>query len=149
MAVSIGREISFVRNRLKWFRSCLTHMYSKNKCLIVSSYEWQNEHRGVFISPKVKSILFRYNLLWSIWDWKNYVESYLFWPLLVIYKSFFQSEFSFGKTLPKYFWEVDLLPADSSNTEYISLTVKMSNTITLLFLIRWWSCTTQFFPTFF
>ena len=90
--LSIGKEISFVRNNLKWFHSCLTHMHSKNICLKVSSYQWLNEHRGVFILPKVKSILFRYNLLWSLLYWK------LRWKLfivttLVIYK--FSSNWSF------------------------------------------------------
>ena len=32
-------------------------------CLIVSSYQRQNEYRGGFILPKVKIILFRYNML--------------------------------------------------------------------------------------
>ena len=36
-------------------------------------------------------------------------------------KLFFQSKFSFGKTLPKYFWEVGVSPDNTSNTEYISL----------------------------
>ena len=63
--VSSGREI-IVRNTLKWFHSCLAHMHSKNTCLIVSSYEWQNKYRGVYVLPKAKSILFRYDMLWSI-----------------------------------------------------------------------------------
>ena len=48
---------------------------------------------------------------------------------------FFQSKFSFEKTLPKYFWEVSALSDDSSNTEYISLAVNFSNAITLVFLL--------------
>ena len=52
---SIGREISFARNILKWFHSYLTHMHSKNICLIVSSHKWQNEHRSDFILSKVKA----------------------------------------------------------------------------------------------
>ena len=75
---TIAREISFVRNNLKWFHTCFTHMHSKNICLIVLSHEWQNEHRGVFVLPKVKSILFRYNLLWSILYWK------LRWKLFIV-----------------------------------------------------------------
>ena len=77
-SVDIGREILFVINNLKWFHSCLTHKQSKNMCLIVSSYEWKNEHRGVFILPKVKSVLFRYNTLWSILYWK------LRWNLFIV-----------------------------------------------------------------
>ena len=145
--VSIERETSFIRNNLKWFHSCLTHMHSKNICLTVSSYEWQNKYRGVFILPKVKSILFRYNMLWSILYWN------LRWKLFMVttlgnISIFFQSKFSFGKTLPKYFWEVGVLPDVSINTEYISLAVSFSNTIILVFFIRSWSCTTYFFPTF-
>ena len=49
---------------------------------------------------------------------------------------FFQSKISFGKTLPKYFWEVGVLPDDYSNTECISLAVGLSNTITLVFFTR-------------
>ena len=52
--ISIGREISFVRNNFKLFHSSSTHMHSKNTCLIASSYEWQNEHRGAFILQKKK-----------------------------------------------------------------------------------------------
>ena len=120
-------------------------MHSKNICLIVISYERQNEHRGVFILPKVKSILFRYNMLWSILYWK------LGWKLFVVttrgnIEIFFQSKFPFAKSLPKYFWEVGELPDDSSNTKYISVAVSLSNTITLFF-IRWWSSTTYFFST--
>ena len=74
--VSIGREISFIRNNLKWFHSCLTHMHSKNICLIVSSYEWQNEHRGVFILPKVKNI-YSDIICYKVFCIENYVESYL------------------------------------------------------------------------
>ena len=48
---------------------------------------------------------------------------------------FFQSKFSFQKTLWKCFWEFGILPGDSSNTEYISLMVNLSNTIALVFLL--------------
>ena len=85
--LSIGREISFVRNNLKWFHSCLTHMHSKNICLIVSSYEWQSEHRGVFILPKVKSILFRYNMLWSIFYWKLRLKLFIVTTLIYRFSS--------------------------------------------------------------
>ena len=51
-------------------------------------------------------------------------------------ESKFQSKFSFGKTLPKYFWEVGVLPNHSSNSEYISLVVSLSNAIVLVFSIR-------------
>ena len=54
---------------------------------------------------------------------------------------FVQLKFSFRKTLSKYFWEVGILPDNSSKTEYISLAVSLSNTITLVFFIRQWSCT--------
>ena len=77
--VSIGREISFVKNNLKWFHSCLKYMHSKYICLIVASYEWQNEHWGVFIFVKVKSILFRCNMLWSNLLWCNMLWCNLLW----------------------------------------------------------------------
>ena len=50
-----------------------------------------------------------------------------------LYINFYQLKFSFGKTLPKCFWEVDVLPDDSSNTEYISLVVSLFNPITIVF----------------
>ena len=37
--------------------------------------------------------------------------------------------------MPKYFWEVGVLPDDSINTEYISLAMIFSNTITIVFLL--------------
>ena len=37
--VDLGTEISFVRNNLKLFHSCFTHMHTKHIWLIVSSYE--------------------------------------------------------------------------------------------------------------
>ena len=58
-------------------------------------------------------------------------------------------KFSFGKTFPKYFWEVGLLPDDSSNTEYISLAVSFSNTITPVFLLGDGLVRSNFFQHFF
>ena len=74
--VRIGREISFARNNLKWFHSCLTHMHSKNICLIVSSYKWQNKHRSVFILPKIKTS-YSDIISYEVFCIENYVESYL------------------------------------------------------------------------
>ena len=37
-----------------------------------------NEYRGVFVLPKVKSILLRHNILWSILHWK------LLWKLFLV-----------------------------------------------------------------
>ena len=56
--VSTGRDISFVRNNLKWFHSCLTHMhYSMNDRI----------NTEVFLfCHSLKSMLFRYNVLRSI-----------------------------------------------------------------------------------
>ena len=140
--VSIAREISFIRNNLKWFHSCLTHMHSKNICLIVSSYEWQNEHRCIFILPKVKSILFRYNMLWSILYWK------LRWKLfivttLVIYKFFSNQSFHLEKLCRNMFGRlVYYVMILVKLNKYISLAVSLSNTVTLVFFVRWWSCKT-------
>ena len=98
------REILFVWNNYKSFHKCFTHMHCKNICLIISLYVRQKEHRGVFLS-KVKSIFLRYNLLWSIFyrtlRWKLFKMTTLgnIWI-------FFSSEFSFGKTLPKYFRDI-------------------------------------------
>ena len=64
--VSVGKEISFIRNNLKWFNSCLTQMHSKDICLIGSLYEWQNEHRDVFILPKVSLPLPKVSLSLSL-----------------------------------------------------------------------------------
>ena len=98
------REILFVWNNYKSFHKCFTHMHYKIICLIISLYVRQKEHRGVFLS-KVKSIFLRYNLLWSIFyrtlRWKLFKMTTLgnIWI-------FFSSEFSFGKTLPKYFRDI-------------------------------------------
>ena len=49
---------------------------------------------------------------------------------------FFQSNLPLEKILSKYFWEVGILPDDSNNTEYISLSVNLSNTIAPVFFTR-------------
>ena len=61
--------------------------------------------------------------------WLQFVAKVLVWNFLLI-------KFSFGKTLPKYFWEVGELSDDSSKTEYISLAMSLSNAITLVLFIR-------------
>ena len=75
--VSIWRETSFTRNILNDSTIVLhTHMHSKNICLIASSNEWQNEHRGFFILPKVKGS-YSDIICYDVRFIENYVESYL------------------------------------------------------------------------
>ena len=120
--VSIERETSFIRNNLKWFHSCLTHMHSKNICLTVSSYEWQNKYRGVFILPKVKSILFRYNM-YEVFCIEIYVESYLWWLLLVIYQFSSNRSFHLEKLCRNIFGRL---------VYYLMLVLTLN-----IFLLRW------------
>ena len=164
--VSIGREISFVKNNLKWFHSCLKHMHSKYICLIVASYEWQNEHWGVFIFAKVKSFLFRCNMLWSnllwcnmLWCnmlWCNMLWSLFYWELplmlfilFVILKFSSNRSFHLEKLCQNIFGRlVYYLMIVVTLTIFFSRWV-CSNTIILVLFIRWWSCMTSFFSTFF
>ena len=76
--VNSGRFKSVEKNVLSWLHSWPTRAHSQKKCATVSSFEWQMEHGGESIFPKIYSFLFKYSMLWSILYWK------LCWKLLVV-----------------------------------------------------------------
>ena len=115
--VSIGREIQFVRNNLKWFSNFFTHLHFKNMCLVVSSHEWR---RVAFVLQNVKCILFRYNIIWSILyrklRWKLFIET--IHGNVKKFSSY--PNFHFEK-LCHIFWEVAVLSGDRCDTDYVYL----------------------------
>ena len=63
--VSIGREISFVRNNLKWFHSCFTHMhYRINDRINTEVFLFRHSLKSIlksFLSfPAFKVTIFNY-----------------------------------------------------------------------------------------
>ena len=67
--VNSGRCKSIEKNILSLLHSWLTSTHSQNKFATVSSFEWQMEHRGESIFPKIYSFSFRYSMLRSILYW--------------------------------------------------------------------------------
>ena len=61
--VNSGRSKSVEKNILSWVHSWLIRAHSQNKCVTVSSFEWQMEHRGESVFPKIYILLFRYSII--------------------------------------------------------------------------------------
>ena len=53
--VNSGRFKSVAKNILSLIHSWVTRTHSQNKCATVSSFEWQMEHRGESVFPKIYS----------------------------------------------------------------------------------------------
>ena len=73
--INSGRSKSVEKNILSWLHGWLTRTHSQNKCATVSSFEWQMEHRGESVFPKIYSFSFKYSC-YEVFCIGSYIDSY-------------------------------------------------------------------------